>query len=399
MAVKWQLELNKEMADTPEKVNHLIIPPSIVRSSGVSGWYVKFYAYNVDKGKKVRVRIAVSGKTEAQKLKDANFIIKSVTDAFDNGAYISAVKRTQDVVTVIVLTFEQSVQAFLDFKFSTLKKRSKETYQTWSNQTMPFFKQKGLAQLFFKEITKKNIRDFFDFLITEKQLSAKTYNDLKNFLSCVYNHHIERENIDKNLIVGFIKPLKVVSGKHVPYTFEQARNIRDLFTENEDRQTTLFLSFCFYTLARPREEIRLLKVSDIVNDTIYFKPENAKTTENSYIVIPEPLEKIIEAYGLRNYPPDYYIFSRNQVPGIEPTGPAYFYIKHRTALSALGYTDRDYDLYSWKHTAVCQLFLARVDIDSIRQQCRHTDIKQTIQYLKNLGMIKNSELKAKFPEL
>ena len=401
MAVKWQIEISNMIAKEPKKRNHLIIPPSLVKSAGKSGWYVKFYAYNTDEGKNKRVRIKVVGTTEKAKVKDADFIIKSINEAFESGAYISVINRTQEVKVIEKLTFEGAVNDFIKFKSVSLKTRSKETYNTWANTVLSFFEEQKLSKLFFNEITKKNVRDFFDFLLTERMLSNKSYNDYIGFLSMLYNHHLERENIDKNLVVGFIKRQKVISGKHVPYTLEQARKIRDYFNDLEDFKTSTFLEFCYYTLARPREELRNLKCGDIKEDTIYFTPENAKTTHTSYIVIPEPLEAIIQKFRLRDYPPEYYIFTSTKEfePGPKPTNSKFFYLRLKKALKALNYVDKDYDLYSWKHTAVCHLFVSGVDIESIRQQCRHSDIVQTIQYLKDLGIIKNTEVKANFPRL
>jgi integrase len=269
---------------------------------------------------------------------------------------------------------------------------------------MDFFREKGWDKYFFTAIEKRHIRTFFDWLIEERGLSNKSYNDYIGFVSGLYNYFLERESLIKeNLVRGFIKRLKVVSGKHVPYTPAQAKSILNYFEEKGDLLSREFLLFCYYTMARPREELRNLKVGDIGDSTIFFRPENAKTTHSSYIVIPEPLEEIIQHWDLRSYPAEYYIFSMNSQNGLIP-GPKivhdqYFYLRIKKALRYLGLTDKEYDLYSWKHTAVCQLFVSGVDIHSISQQCRHSDISQTIQYLKDLGIIRNSEVKANFPRL
>ncbi|MEA5427493.1 hypothetical protein [Arcicella lustrica] len=58
MAVKWHLDLQKMIEDdNPEKKSHLLVPPSLVKSSGKSRWYIKFWAYNMDTKEKSRVRI------------------------------------------------------------------------------------------------------------------------------------------------------------------------------------------------------------------------------------------------------------------------------------------------------------------------------------------------------
>jgi len=53
MAVKWTLRFTKMIEDKSEKKSHLFVPPSLVKSSGKSGWYIKFWAYNMDTKEKV----------------------------------------------------------------------------------------------------------------------------------------------------------------------------------------------------------------------------------------------------------------------------------------------------------------------------------------------------------
>ncbi|MEA5257159.1 tyrosine-type recombinase/integrase [Arcicella aquatica] len=391
--------------ENPEKRNHLIVPPSLVKSTGKSGWYIKFWAFNMDSQKKERVRIKVHGKTVAQRINDANLIIKTITEAFESGAYISDVTRTETPEEKVIdtLTFKKALDSYLIHRKINLKKRSQETYTTWYNTVLEFFELKGYDKFFLTSVTKKHIREFFDYIIEVKNLSPKSFNDYIGFLSGFYIFQVDRQNVEENIVVGFIKRMKVISGKHVPYTMPQAKSILDYFDNINDEQTKLFLAFSYYTLARPREELRNLKVGDIKEHTIYFRPENAKSTENSYIVIPEPLEELIVKYQLREQDPNLYLFTPNKdkafVPGEKITNSQFFYLKIKKCLKALKLTDKEYDLYSWKHTAVCQLFLSGVDIEAIRQQCRHSDIKQTIQYLKDLGMIRNAEIKLNFPRL
>jgi hypothetical protein len=69
---------------------------------------------------------------------------------------------------------------------------------------------------------------------------------------------IDRGTVEVNLIKGFIKRLKVISGKHTPYTPQQAKSILNHFDSHNDQLSKVFLQFCYYTLARPREELRNL---------------------------------------------------------------------------------------------------------------------------------------------
>lgn len=353
----------------------------------------------MDLGKRKRIRIRVAGATEAQKLKDAELIIKNVKDAFDSGAYISEHNRKLEETEAPELDFETVLNEYMSFRMYGLKERSKGTYKTWSNLVLAYFTERNLTKAFLGSIDKKTIRAFFDWILVTRKLSNKTYNDMIGFMSGLYNYHLERESVPQNLVVGFIKRRKVISGKHVPFTLEQARTIMKSFADNEDKQMGLFLSFCFYTLGRPRSELRGLKIADLDNLKVWFNPKNAKSTERSFVEMPYQLQDLIEEHRLYDYPRDFFVFGKNGEPSEKPTSLKFFYKKHKGILDELKYTDRDYSLYSWKHTAVIQLFLAGVDIETIRLQCRHSDISQTIQYLKDLGLIVNSGIMNNYPTL
>lgn len=407
MRLRKELTFERRFSSMSEK-SHLLTNPELVKSTAQNGWYVKFYAFDSDIQEKRRIRIKVIGNTDAEKLKDAKAIIKEVIEAFQNGAYVSVMERKvakkQEIKQLAKLTVESAIETYMNSVKASMKTRSGDTYQTWANGLLDFFKKQDWHQCFLDSVKREHIILFFDYLKEHKKLSNKSYNDYIGFVSGVFKFFIDRPSygITHNPVVGFIKRKKVISGKHVPYTLEQARAILAYFKEHHEL-TYFFLQVCYYTLGRPREEIRNLKVSDIREDTIYFNPKNAKSTKTSYVVIPEPLNKLLKAYRIREYPQDYYLFPVNKYGKVEPgqtvSNSQYFYRKIVKALKDLGLKDKGYDLYSWKHTAVCQLFLSGVDIESIRQQCRHSDITQTIVYLKDLGMIHNHQVTTKFPEL
>jgi len=51
--------------------------------------------------------------------------------------------------------------------------------------------------------------------------------------------------------------------------------------------------------------------------------------------------------------------------------------------------NKDYTLYSWKHSGVVAAYKAGIDIKTIQSQCRHHSLEQTDIYLKSLGLNEN----------
>lgn len=51
---------------------------------------------------------------------------------------------------------------------------------------------------------------------------------------------------------------------------------------------------------------------------------------------------------------------------------------------SMGLYGFDFNLYGWKHTGATALFKATKDLILVQGQCGHSDIKQTIEYLRVL---------------
>jgi integrase len=164
-----------------------------------------------------------------------------------------------------------------------------------------------------------------------------------------------------------------------------------------ETQFFVFVQMLYYTCARPVELCRL-RISDIRENTILFRSENSKNKKAQHVMIPPQLQVVIEQSGLRSFPPNYFVFSATGKPGAKQIGEKHFYKRQVALLKKLGYNDAPYTLYSYKHTAVCQMYMAGIDIKSIQAQCRHSDIKQTDTYLKDLGLIRNDEVMNQFPD-
>lgn len=124
------------------------------------------------------------------------------------------------------------------------------------------------------------------------------------------------------------KKSKKRSNKHVPYTNEQFSLIKLKALERGEKQLYLFIHFIYYLGARPGQEIRLLQVKDILKKTVFIPDDRAKNDKGEHIVISKGLERLIQEYKLRSFPPHYYIFTTEGEPGEEHVGKKYFYRRH-----------------------------------------------------------------------
>ncbi len=161
-----------------------------------------------------------------------------------------------------------------------------------------------------------------------------------------------------------------------------------------DHQLLLFIQFIYYTLARPNE-IKRMKISDIEldNDQIFIPRENSKNNKSDYVDLYPPLKRAILESKIMDYPKEYYIFSSLRTPGTKISYRKYFWRKHFKILEALKLSEsnREYTLYSYKHSGAINLYLSGLEPIDNQKQCRHQTLQQTMDYLRELDLFRKTD--------
>ncbi len=229
---------------------------------------------------------------------------------------------------------------------------------------------------------------FADWLTTVKQIGNRTRNNNINALITVFNFLQKRKIINKIPFLG-ISMLPSVARSHTAFMPKEVIAFKDHC--KKDEQLWLFCQFMYYVFVRPREELRHLKIGDISEKTIVIHYGTAKNRKTEHVMIPKPLELIIEKYMLRSYPAQHYIFGKSGVPSDTPTYYHQLYRRHANILQQCGLIGKNIDMYSWKHTGVIALWKATQNIQLIREQCRHSELISTMKYLRDLGLFTDYE--------
>lgn len=230
-------------------------------------------------------------------------------------------------------------------------------------------------------------------------ISSKTYNNYLIYLRAFFNWLVQQEVIKlKNHPLKNEKKKKATrSTQHRPYTNEQLRAILALCDHAERHQLKLYLQFLYYTFARPRSEVRLLRVEDLRQTTIWIRPDQDKNRVGRHVDIPPALEQLIACHQLRTYPGHYYVFGSEGTPGPEPIGITTFSNQFKIVLIALGLHGQSYDLYGFKHTGNINLYLATKDLKAVMDQNGHSSLSMTEKYLRDLGLLQNEKVMNNFP--
>ncbi|RSK45160.1 tyrosine-type recombinase/integrase [Hymenobacter rigui] len=233
---------------------------------------------------------------------------------------------------------------------------------------------------------------------SKRGITAKTYNNYRNSLNASFNYLVKQEILTRNPCAPTELRKVEASPIHVPYTEAERQAITAEILKRGDEQLLLYISFIYYGFIRSGSELRLLRVRDIKPRTVLVPAARAKNGKAEHVAIVRQLEAMIEKAGLRSYPPDAYVFTKEHKPGPEPVGKNWFAKRHRKVLTAVGLNDGEHTVYGYKHTGAINLYLATQDIELVRRHCRHAHAGITATYLRKLGMFDDDEQLAKMPD-
>lgn len=288
-------------------------------------------------------------------------------------------------------TLHDLLDDMLLIKKSTLKLKSYRTYSDAKNILQRWMIKKRMKNFLPHAFTPKIARQFADYLLTERKYQGKTFNSMIGFLKTFFNMLIARELMEKNPFAKIEKMAHDI-GKNHAFTGIEKKKLIELLKKN-DKPLYGFINFMYHGFIR-RSEIVQLRVGDVdfANRTIKISSRISKNRKQESVSIPEGLLPVIKEMKLEKYPEDYFIFGHGLVPNTKMyKKPDSITARHRKHLNKLEIST-DKTLYSWKHTGVCDYFLAIKDPYVIMRQLRHHDLTITMIYLKSLGLTPNMEM-------
>lgn len=362
-------------------------------------WYVTCWAWNMELKTLQRKRYygGINRYHTVYERLDAGRQLEAyVNQKLEQGYVIG--KDIQDVSTdgYRLLTVSEAFEMVMNKKKEIIRPESYKQYYTTVPSLKKWLLVKGLSKLKIHKLTTSLIHEYLDHLFASGQITSnKTYNNYLGTIRAILNYIIDRDSklFTRNPAAS-IKMLPTSSQKHSAYSIEEMAMLKDEMIRQGEHQLLLFVHFIYYTLARPNE-IKNLKILNIELDQnrIYIPRDVSKNKKSDYVDIYPPLRKAIEDSGIMQYPGEYYIFSSSLIPGKKKTYRKYFWRKHIKILRALKMDkmDKEYTLYSYKHSGAINLFLSGLDPIDIQKQCRHQTLSQTMEYLRELDLFRKTD--------
>jgi integrase len=283
-----------------------------------------------------------------------------------------------------------AITQIVDLKLKSLKKTSRTSYRTISAMFKKWLTDNRLAKIKIHALTRDHAQAYLDYLLMDKGYNSTTHNSQKSVLHAIFAAITDRWKT-VNPFTG-IAMLPQDIGKNLAYTEKEKRTLIDYFRQH-DKRMFYTVNFIYHAYLRKTElcEITVGHI-DWESKTIRIDSKGAKNRLQDSVTITDGLLKIMLEMGLDMAPKEYFIFGRGlETCHLKNKSPNGISDRHRELKLAAGLPDDGKAYYSWKHTGVIDYFKEIKDIYAVMRQCRHSDLKTTMIYLKSLGLNPNAE--------
>jgi integrase len=355
------------------------LPARLVKGSS---WYILYYQTNPATGRMERFRETrqinrIKDKRERAKI--ARAYVKDINSMLPSG-WPFQVEQPDAKYTV-----KQAVQLALQAKINTTELNTHRSYQSHARIFLQYCEEKKISQLDIRDFTKKDAYNYMDYVLIERKLSPKTYNNYVIHMRSLWYVMVEREMIQKNPFVG-IKRAAVEKKNRRTFTADERKVVARFLQEND---LTMFWAILlqYYCFLRPVELRRLrFRNFDLVAGTITITPDiNRKSKKHRIITIPPFALGIFRDPSFTQNPTNYFVFGEHLRPHrSKQCSPNAMNKRHKRYMKALKKRGDLHDIdglkfYSWKDTGITD-HSKLVSLINLQRQAGHAKPETTLIY-------------------
>lgn len=186
---------------------------------------------------------------------------------------------------------------------------------------------------------------------------------------------------------------------HKIYTKEQLNDILSFLKSNYPNLHLCCL-LAYGCLLRPHQEVRLLTFQHLSVDCtkITLSGDENKSKRIRVVNVPEFVKVEILSRLENNNDNSFNILSNSP----NPYNISYLntqWSRAKKKMKVLGLLEKDQTIYSFRHTAVINVYQKTKDLHILQQLLQHSNMIVTLNYLRGLGEINDERLKEVMPEL
>lgn len=358
------------------------------KSKASNDWYA-YYRYRNADGKMIQFKER-AGINRIKNLKEREreglFLVASINGRLKGGwsPFVVTQEEKEQQGSVLELLKE-----YLATKETSIRKRSYEHYVYAINLLTQYLTSIKMINVRTKDFTKQMAFGYSDWLLSEKKYSGKSHNNQIANMRTFFQMMEDRDVITKNPFRQ-IKKKKEVVGRIESYSDAQRKIIKDYMIKN-NHPMYLFVQLIYYCFVRPNEIMQTqVKYIDWELKRIQIPSHISKNGKQCSIDIPSPLFKLMND-KYKKLDPELYLFSKGLVAGEKPILRKFASERHKKMLDDLKI--KGLVLYDWKHAGARDFILSGRNPYELMVSMRHSDLEQSMTYLRSLGVSFNDKSK------
>lgn len=338
---------------------------------------------------------------------------------FDNRTLLDALEDSKDDSPIPRL--EEAIKKFLAVKSgeegkaeaAENKENTASTYKSCFAQFKRYCIDKKIENQRVDKFSKLQVETFLDEFFLADIWGETSYNNNLGYIQSFFSYFSKKYDYPSYIKNIPKKEVTEESGRFDPFTLEQVKSI---FTFLENTHTVIyphyvrtmpanpFLSLVaktiFYAFLRS-SEIRRIKIKHVKRykqnkfDLSIDITKNKKKSNNE-LYIDDALVTEFSKIGWEKYfdnpkYDNYYVFTPDLIPSLTKTPNYNFSKRFSTVLEKMQKDeliklDKNYSLYSMKHTGNIEAFKAGYTLTQLQLQNRHASQQQTETYLRALKL-------------
>ena len=225
--------------------------------------------------------------------------------------------------------------------------------------------------------------DFYDYLLIDRDLSAKTRNNYRTWSSTFCSWLVDKRYLLDNPVSN-ISQLPEHNKFRQPLEPEDLKKLGDYLREN-NRPFLLAVMMEYYTAIRPTElSFIQLKDISIAEGSVFVSSQISKNRRDGKIKLPNNAIKLMIELDVFSNNSNFYLFGKGFLPSEKRQDPRAFTAAFNNLRDILGFP-KSYMFYSLKDSGLRDIANS-VGIEVAQKQARHSSVETTNLYLKGKGM-------------